>query len=217
MRTSERLRKLKEFVYENLCEGRVMKTPAPGGDITQIVRMEPRCFLGYYPTRPDKTEAMYEAGLNTAPSILIMPVGGYVKNQEEERFDRYSNVHRPKEMGQSLTVQVLFSAFQDDLRLPGFLDAVESGETYPMNLIREGTEDGLMTLLNWMDDFDDLLLSEKYVPGTDLSVIEKTMEYGMWSDQKFIKDDRPLYQGLCTLTFKCHADEYNREINDLLR
>lgn len=216
MRTSERLRKLKKYVYDNLCKGRQMKTPAKDGDFSRIVRAEPKCYLGFYPTRPDESYGAEEDALNTAPSILIMPCGGYVKNMEEQRFDRYNNIHRPKQMGQSLTVQVLFTVYEDGIRLPGFVDGAETGE-YDMTLIREGTENGLMTLLNWMDDFDDLLLSAKFIPGTDLSLIEQEMKYETYSDQKYIKDDRPLYQGVSTVTFKCYAEEYNPEIENLLR
>jgi len=217
MRNSERLRKLKNYIYENLCEGRKMKTPAPGGDITQFVYDEPKVYLGYFPSRSDRTEYAPEEAVNTAPSILIMPNGGYEKNQEEERFDRYSNIHRPKEMGQSLNVTMLFTVFQDGLRLPGFVDkAVETGE-FDLSLIMEGSEDGLLTLMNWMDDAGDLLLSGKFIPETDLSVIEKSMEWGLYSDQKYIADRRPLFHGAYNITFKCHADEYNEEINNLIR
>lgn len=216
MRTSERLRKLRNYVYENLCRGREMKTPAQGGDFSKIVRAEPKCYLGFYPTRPDESYGADEDALNTAPSILIMPVGGYVKNMEEQRFDRYSNIHRPKSMGQSLTVQVLFTVYEDGIRLPGFIDTAEAGK-YDMSLVREGTENGIMTLLNWMDDFDDLILSSKFIPGTDLSLIEQEMRYETYSDQKYIKDDRPLYQGVSTVTFKCYADEFNPEIEGLLK
>ena len=34
MRTSERLRKLKQWIEKELCEGREMKAPAPDMDIT---------------------------------------------------------------------------------------------------------------------------------------------------------------------------------------
>lgn len=51
MRTSERLRKLKQWIENELCEGREMKAPAPDMDITKIVRQKPQCFLAWQPTR----------------------------------------------------------------------------------------------------------------------------------------------------------------------
>ena len=38
-----------------------------------------------------------------------------------------------------------------------------------------------------------------------------------YTDQKFIADRRPAFIGITSLTFQCHADEYNQEIHDLLR
>lgn len=215
MRTTERLRKLREFVYENLCRGREMKTPAPDGDVTQIVRQEPGCYLGFYPTRPDLSQYANAEALNTAPSILLMPGGGEWKNQEEQRFDRYNNVHRPKSMGQSLVIQAIFTVYEDGVRLPGFIDNPD--EELDMSLLREGTDEGLMTLMNWMDDYNDLLLDNKFIPGTDMFVNESSMDYQMYTDQKYINDTRPLYHGICTVTFQCHADEYNEKIQSLLK
>ena len=55
MRTRQRLSALKQWTYERLCQGRTMKAPAEGMDITQIVRQEPQVFLAWQPTRPDMT------------------------------------------------------------------------------------------------------------------------------------------------------------------
>lgn len=216
MRTVERLRKLQRWTYETVCRGRMMKTPAPNMDVRQIVRQEPKTFLAYLPMRPDETHPGAEVDpLNVAPGIIIMPTFGNLKYMEEQRFDRYNNVHRPKDMGQSLSVQVLFFVYEDGVRLPGFIESAESGR-YDMSLIREGTQDGLETLLNWMDDFKDALLSIKHIPGTDLFLNEAESQYGLYSDQKFVADRRPAFIGMVTCTFQCHADEYNDEINELL-
>ena len=40
MRTTERLRGLKKWTYENFCKGREMKAPPPNLDLTKIVRKE---------------------------------------------------------------------------------------------------------------------------------------------------------------------------------
>ena len=119
-------------------------------------------------------------------------------------------------MGQSLSAQVLFFVYEDGVRLPGFIDSAKTGE-YDMKKMREGTQDGLETLLNWMDDFKDALLSAKSIPETDMFLNEAQAQYGLYSDQKFIADRRPVFIGMVTITFQCHADEFNNEVTRLLR
>lgn len=217
MRTVERLRKFRSWTYENVCKGRKMKTPAPNMDVRQIVRQEPKVYLAYSPMRPDESNFTGEIDpLNVTPGIIIAPTFGNLKYMEEQRFDRYNNVHRPKEMGQSLSAQVLFFVYEDGVRLPGFIESANSG-AYDMTLMAEGTQEGVETLLNWMDDFRDALLSQKSIPDTDLILNESEAQYGLYSDQKFVADRRPAYIGMVTVTFQCHADEYNKEINRLLR
>lgn len=217
MRTVERLKKMRAWVYETVCQGRQMKTPAPNMDIRQITRQEPQVYLAFTPTRPDSSD--YSGGvdpLNVCPGIIIAPTAGYLKYQEEQRFDRYNGVHRPKEMGQSVGVQFLFFVYEDGVRLPGFIESAKQGP-YDMSLLAEGTEEGLTTLLNWMDDLKDALLSQKVIPGTDMFLNEAESQYGLFSDQKYVADRRPVYIGVITATFQCHADAYSDEINKLLR
>jgi len=217
MRTKERLEKLQAWTYETVCRGRMMKTPASNMDIREVKRQEPQVFLAYSPTRPDKSEYTGEIDpLNVCPGIIIAPNAGYVKNMEEQRFDRYNNVHRPKSMGQSLSAMALFFVYEDGVRQPGFVESAKRGP-YDMSLIAEGTKEGLFTLTNWMDDFKDALLAKKNIPHTDLVLNEAEMQYGLYSDQKFVADRRPVYIGIVTVTFQCFADEYNGEINQLLR
>lgn len=222
MRTSERLTVLKDWLYENLCKGREMKTPPPDGDITKIVRQEPNVYIGFVPMRPDETSFNDVDALNVAPGIVVMPVQGVVKFTEEKRFDRFSNVHRPQEMGHELSVQILMSVFEDGVRLPGFIesanpDALNDTPQFDMSLIREGTQEGLYTLLNWMDDLNEKLLGTKIIPGTDMYVDETALTYGLRSDQRFITDTRPIYYGIVNVTFWCYADEKpNYQLKDLL-
>ena len=217
MRTTERLRKLCNWTYETVCKGRQMKTPAPNMDVRVIARQEPKVFLAYQPMRPDESNFTGEIDpLNVCPGIIIAPSMGYWKYMEEQRFDRYNNVHRPKEFGQSLSCQVLFFVYEDGVRLPGFVDSAEKGE-YDMSLITEGTQEGFLTLMNWMDDFRDALLSQKTIPETDMYLNEAEAASAPYTDQKFIADRRPAFIGITSLTFQCHADEYNQEIHDLLR
>ena len=221
MRTTERLDRLAEWTYNKLCKGRLMKSPASGMDFTKIEKVEPKVYVGYFPMRPEETADgqawQMPNELYTVPSILIMPTHSFVKYQEEKRFDRYSGINRPQELGQGLNCQVLFSMFEDGVRKPGFIQKVEDTGEYDLKLVREGTRDGLYMLLNWIDDFKAALLGEKFIPKTDLFLNEAEMTYGLYADQKYITDKRPLYYGFVNVAFQCYADEkQNHEIEKLL-
>lgn len=250
MRTSERMRKLKEWTEENLCRGRTMKIPGKNMDIADIVWGEPRCYIGWAPSRLDQTGTLREDPDSVVPSILIMPNQSYAKYMEEKRFDRYDNVHRPPDMGAHLSVTFLFSVYEPGVRLPGFVEAINkhgekldvsyllkgtensviagadgepilpavSGKykdaTAPdMSMILEGTEQGITTLMNWMDDLMEKLLGRKFIPHTDLFVEESTMTYSLYTDQNYVVDRRPLYYGFVNVVFGCYAEqEANPEI-----
>ena len=208
MRTTERLRGLQKWIQKELCEGREMKAPADNMNIGEIVRQEPRCYLAWAPSRLDSTGKVREYPESVAPGIIVMPNQAYAKYMEEKRFDRYNNVHRPSEMGQHLSVSILFSVYEPGVRLPGFIDSVgEQGQGLDMSLIMEGTEQGLFTLVNWMDDCMVGLLREKMIPQTDLFVEESTMTYSLYTDQSYVVDRRPIYYGFVNVSFGCYADE----------
>lgn len=219
MRTTERLDRFAEWTYEKVCKGRTMKTPASGMDFSKIEKAEPRVYIGYFPMRPDITEdhaQWISDELYTVPSILIMPTHSNVKYMEEKRFDRYSGINRPQELGQGLNCQVLFTVYEDGVRKPGFIDKLEQEGVYDLTLVREGTRDGLYTLLNWIDDFKAALLGEKLIPKTDLFLIEADTTYGLYSDQKYIADKRPLFYGFVNVAFQCYADETQNELIEKL-
>ena len=54
-------------------------------------------------------------------------------------------------MGQSLALQILFTIYEPGVRFPGFADGMDTGNP-DMSLLKDGTEAGLQTLVNWMDD-----------------------------------------------------------------
>lgn len=218
MRFSERLTGLKNWTYKELCKGRVMKAPAENMDIGTINRQEPTVYLAWAPARMDKAGNLKEIPLSTVPGILIMPNQTYAKYMEEKRFDRYNNVHRPQEMGQHLAVSILFSVYEPGVRLPGFVDSVgENGAGLDTSLILEGTEQGLFTLMNWMDDCMEKLLGQKMIPKTDLFVQEDTVTYSLYTDQSYVVDRRPIYYGFVNVVFGCHVNEgYNPDIEKLL-
>lgn len=208
MRFTERLTGLKNWVTKELCEGREMKAPAPNMNIGEIVTQEPRCYLAWAPARIDQTGKMREDPASVVPGILIMPNQAHAKYMEEQRFDRYNNVHRPSMMGQHLSVSILFSVYEPGIRLPGFVESVgDNGQGLDMSLIEEGTEQGLFTLMNWMDDCMEKLLAQKIIPKTDLWVEETTMTYSLYTDQSYVVDRRPVYYGFVNVSFGCYADE----------
>lgn len=218
MRITERLRGLKAWTVKNLCEGREMKAPAEGMDIGIINRQVPKCYLAWAPAKVNDMGVPMEIPESTVPSVLIMPNHSYAKFVEEGRFDRRLNIHRPQEMGQQLGVSFLFSVYEPGIRLPGFTDSVgERGEGLDSSLILEGTEEGLMTLMSWMDDCMELLLGTKIIPHADLFVREETVTYSLYTDQKYVVDRRPIYYGFVNCVFGGYATEAdNPELRALL-
>lgn len=200
MRTTERLRKLKAWVFAELCQGRSMKAPGEKMNIRQIVTQEPKCYLAWHPTRPNATPRQPDDEISVCPGVLIMPNTSKARDMEEKRFDRYNGVHRPPELGQTLSVSILFSVYEPGIRLEGY---AESGN---MALLEEGTEQGLFTLYDWMDDCLELLLKEKRVPGTDLYVQDASIAYSLYADQSYVVDKRPLHYGFVNVTFGCYTN-----------
>ena len=214
MRTWERLRKTKDFFTEELCKGREFKAPVPatgrnaqyGPSVTDFTMAEPRVFLAWQPARPDEPGKLDARDpISIAPSITIMPTAAYVRYTMEHRFDRYNKIHRPQDMGQSLALQILFTIYEPGIRLPGFAESMEAGYA-DMSLFQDGTEPGLQTLVEWMDDAMELILRERTVPGTDLVLEDDNFMYSLYTDQAYIQDRRPLYQGFLNVEFKCYAD-----------
>lgn len=218
MRTTERLRGLKNWLTEVACAGRSLKTPGPKMDLGKIERIEPKCYLAWAPSR--LAEGAWETVPDSVcPSLIVMPRRSYTKYTEEKRFDRYSNIHRPQEMGQHLSVDILFSVYEPGVRLPGFTESIgKDGSGADFSLLMEATEQGLFTLLNWMDDVQEKLLGTKMIPHTDLAVDEESITYSLYSDQNFVVDRRPLYYGFVSVDFICHANEgSNNAYEELLK
>ena len=218
MRTHTRLEALKKWLTTELCEGREMKAPAPNMNIGEIVRQEPKVYLAWAPARLDSTGQLREDPASVCPGIIVMPNQSYGKYMEEKRFDRYNNVHRPPDMGQHLSVSILFSVYEPGIRLPGFIESVgKNGQGLDMSLIKEGTEQGLFTLVDWMDDCMEALLRDRSIPGTDLFLEENTMTYSLYTDQSYVTDRRPIYYGFINVTFGCYASEgVNSEVKNML-
>ncbi len=218
MRSTERLRGLKHWLIDEACAGRKMKAPAQNADICQIVRKEPMCFLGWAPSRLN--EGQYQTmAESVCPGLIVLPKRAFTKYTEEKRFDRYNNIHRPQEMGQHLSVDILFSVYEPGTRLPGFIDSMdEKGRGADMSLLLEATEQGLFTLMNWMDDVQEKFLGQKMIPHTDLAVEEDSITYSLYTDQNYVVDKRPIYYGFVSIDFLCYANEQaNNEYEKYLK
>lgn len=213
------MKALKAFVYESVCKGRMMKTPGENMDMGTILRKEPECYLFAHPSRPLDDGITMEEPFNVCPGILIMPCPSHGKYTEEKRWDRYGGVKRAQEAGQKLTVDILFSVWEPGIRLPGFIDGKNnSKQGYDMRLLMEGTEEGLFTLTDWMDDLMEALLGQQSIPGTDMYLEESSIIYGPHQDQSFVVDKRPIYYGFIKATFSGLANEaLNDEVEDILR
>lgn len=221
MRTRNRLLALKKWTYDTVCKGRSMKSPgrdAEGNeDITVIATQEPQVYLGWQPTRPDASGMLNIDPLNVCPGILIAPSIGNVKYVEEKRLDRYNSIIRPQELGQWLNVSILFSVYEPGIRLPGFVESADSEDGLDMSKLVEGTEQGLFTLMDWIDEFKDALVSEKSIPDSDLIVDEMSLTYSPYMESGYIADKRPLYYGFVNAKFQCYAEgKNNSKINEYL-
>lgn len=219
MRTRQRLEGLKAWVQRELCEGRKMKAPADGGDILKIVTQEPQCYIGWPPMFNRRTVDIDGDPMSSVcPGIVIMPNFGYAGYTEEERFDRYSNIIRPNELGQDFNVQLLFCVWEPGVRLPGFIDSAERPEGYDYSRFMEGTEQGIFTLTDWMDDCVSKMLGEKIIPGTDLSLQRRNTTYSLYTDQNYIVDKRPLFYAFVNAAFKGYDNEaVNPDIEAILQ
>lgn len=216
MRTRQRLTALRDFVQKSVCAGRLMKTPARDQDgredITQISRQEPVARLGFYPMRPDSSGILRSDPLNVCPGILISQIPDNAKYVEDERFDRYAGIHRTQELGQWLNINFLFSIYEPGIRLPGFVQSAATG--LDMSKFVEGTEEGVLTLADWIDDLKDELVAVSAIPGTDLIVSEKSITYGPLIESGYIADKRPIFYGNINVRFQCSSDHKDNKTID---
>lgn len=215
MGSRNRLEALKKWTFEQVCKGRIMKTA--GDSLLEIVRQEPKVYLGFWPTRPDASGQMCIDQIASIPGILIMPMPSQLKYVEDKRFDTYNHIRREQQYGQWLNVCILFAVYEPGIRLKGFVESGNSREGLDMTKFKEGTEEGLLTLMDWMDEFNAALLAARTIPESDLTLDESTAEYGLYAGTDFDVDKRPIYYGMVNAKFQCYAREAGKNsIDELL-
>lgn len=209
MRTIERLRAIRDWAQSNLCEGRQMKAPGKDMHITDIRTQEPRVFIGWQPALPMELRGLAENGEaeTVCPAITIMLAPSDGKKLDERRFDAYNHIARPKSLGRTLCVTMLFSVYEPGIRMPGFVTEGEDGETeIDMEKYHDGTEAGQAALMDWMDECMDLLIAQHNIPDSDLTLHEDKLTYSLYTDQNYVVDRRPIYYGFVNAEFGCYAD-----------
>ena len=213
MTTNERHEALRKWVHETICKGRQMKTP--GDDDRDVQWKEPDTYVGYYPmTNTDEAQSAEKLYESVSPSILIIPTIGYAKNMEEERFDRYSGIHRPESMGKTMPIQFLFTVYDPGTRNPPAFDS--EGKEIWRKLDGEGQ--GMRALFDWMDDLERHLLGARHIPGTDMYVAERSITSGLRTEQGAVTDSRPTFIGMLNCVFGAVAlEKQNEELDEILK
>lgn len=211
LNTRQRIEALKQFVSD--VSDSVGDLKAPGKSLDDIVYKRPKMYTAYYPSRPQKQDQPPGMALSpddaSAPSVLFMLTPSMAQSMEEERFDRYNNIHRPAEFGGKLGILMQFVIYDPGVRLPGF------GGRYP-DLIEDATEDGFYTLTDWMDVVIRALLTCDAIPGSDMYVLKDTIKYSPYIDGDYIADRRPFYYGQLAVTFGYYTANLPNYEKDIL-
>lgn len=202
MRYRQRLEKLRDWVLKTCCEGRSMKTP--GKTEYDVAWREPRCFLGNFPA-----SAQGEL-FNVAPCILILPAGGLAEGDTSQYLDSRSGISRPKDMGATLQVQIVHVSYD-----PGERTGIrkDDGRADPKQalIINEDADEGMLALIDWMDDTMAALVGAKSITGSDLTIKEDTVGFEPFKENGALADRRPYYLGHVTVEFASVTHRTNNE------
>lgn len=193
MTTNERAVALRDFLYERCCKGRSMKYRDPQERNDFVVSwVEPRCFLWYYPKSANGKPAY-----SVAPSMLIMLAGQNPAADTEEYLDSRHGISRPKELGAVTRFQVALTIYEPGERSSQARKTQDPHDVY----LPEEEDAGAAVLNDWMESVTRCLIGEGAVPGSDMVLIEKEMEWAPLIDNGAIADRRPLYIGVLNVSF----------------
>lgn len=189
MSTRTRLSAFQDWVYQNLCKGRSMKTP--GDTDFSVVYTEPRCFVALYPWQLNEASEY-----NVAPSILIIPDVSKGKDVRVKSYDQSEGVARPQNLGAQLNLKLIYCVYD-----PGERTAELKESQNPYKDILEGDNGGFYTLTDWLDESMEKLMQVQSIPGSDLFLYEDSLTWTPMTEGEAILDRRPLYYGILQIGF----------------
>ncbi len=169
---SQDLAKLKQWAFDNLCKGKVMK--AQGDSASGVAQREPRCYLMRLPSiqqsgfqLPDEVDAQMSAALrNAAPCVIVVMRKAGVKNRDQRMGDE-----KPDGKRGYLEVQFLFATYDPGHRKRVSQEA-EDEETAIKN-IQPNDEEAIGVALDWAQEAMNKLLMAGGIPGTGWTIESK--------------------------------------------
>lgn len=188
---SQRMRAFRQWVYENCCKGRKMKTPVVRGRDVDIAWSEPRCFGGdFYPYRVLDRKNPY----SIAPSILVTRISHAPHAETMQYLDSRQKVSRPKELGNTITLNLIHTIYEPGERTQDGTD----GDPHEVFLTDEDMDMGSLILGQWMDDTAAALASALSVAG--MTVNKESILIEPLIENEAVSDRRPLYLGMVQVT-----------------
>lgn len=184
---AQKRRAFRDWVYEHCCKGRRMKTPVPRGRDYDVKWTEPRCFGGdLYPVRVLDRRNPY----SITPSILIEAVSHTPYAGTAEYLDSRQKVSRPKDLGNTMTLNLIHSLYEPGERVREATD----GDPHELLLTDEEMDTGSMLLWQWMEDTAAALQAALNVAGMTAKAESILIE--PLTENEAVSDRRPLYMGV---------------------
>lgn len=208
MTYEEKRRMLRDWVYENCCKGRQMKTPVPRGRDYDVKWAEPHCFGGdNYPARVKDIKNPY----SVAPSILITGVSFKPYAETSEYLDSRQKVSRPKNVGNTMTLNLIHAVYDPGERVA----ARKDGDPHEMLLTDETMDTGSMILWQWMEDTAAAIHAALSIAG--MTVKDDSIIIEPLTENESVSDRRPIYLGVVQVALiSLNREMQSPEISALL-
>jgi hypothetical protein len=194
MKTSTRLKKLKDWLTENACSGRNMK--APGSSALDIRYKEPTCRLCIFSTKEAVSGINMYENTDMAPGILVLMNRSGTRDHYKKR-DKHSKTQRPMDLREFLELQIMFVAYDPGHRTD------ESQQSGSLEDIMPNDEEASFAVLDWAEETMQKLMENSIVPGTDLIVDQVGLEFGPLKENGILSGKKPLYCAVLNCTFGC--------------
>ncbi len=194
MRTSTRLKNLKDWLTENACSGRKMK--APGSNALEIRYREPTCRLSIFSAQEAADITNIYENTDMAPGILIFMNRSGIRDHYKKR-DKRSKTMRPMDLREFLELQLMFIAYDPGHRTD------ESQQSGSLEDILPNEEEAGFAVLDWAEETMQKLVENSIMPGTDLIVDQVGLEFGPLKENGVLAEKKPLYYAVLNCTFGC--------------